>query len=171
MSSTLESHAAPYTDNENGKNGNRETTTTGNYKSDATTAPITEREDVEDYDETSSGLGESTDSDANNDNNQARTTVDEEETEGKSVRRMRTNRSIERSYSLNDGYSCHVGDEQSAEKKDDEEKGTGEEQSPEFVVGFDENDPMNPRNMSMGRRWLIVVICSTGSLCVYVLWP
>lgn len=80
--------------------------------------------------------------------------------------RLRTTRSIERSWSLNDGYSCHTGDEQSAEKKDDEEKVTGAEQPPEFVVAFDENDPMNPRNLSTPRRWLVVLICSLGSLCV-----
>lgn len=167
MSSTLETEAAPHTSDKNGKNGkngNHDNTTRNNY-SDATTSSITEggeEEEEEDDDETSSAAEDSTDSDVNN---QARTNIDEEGIETKSDH-LRTNRSIERSCSLNDGYSCHTGNEQSAEKKDDEEKVTGEEQAPEFVVGFDENDPMNPRNMSTARRWLIVVICSLGSLCV-----
>lgn len=168
MSSTLGTAATPYSDDENGKNGNRDNTTRKNY-SGATTSSLTEggegEEEDKDYDETSSDVEESTDSDTDS-NNQARTRVDEGgEIETKSDH-LRRNRSIERSCSLNDGYSCHAGDEQSAEKKDDEEKATGEEQAPEFVVGFDEDDPMNPRNMSTPRRWLIVVICSMGSLCV-----
>lgn len=80
--------------------------------------------------------------------------------------RLQASRSIERSWSLNDGYSVHTGDEQSGEKVDEEAGVTGGGELPEFVVGWDENDPMNPRNMNTGRRWLIVVICSLGSLCV-----
>ena len=80
--------------------------------------------------------------------------------------RLQLSRSIERSWSLNDGYSCHTGDEEAGEKIDEEAKVTGAEEPPEFVVGFDENDPMNPRNMSTPRRWLAVIICSLGSLCV-----
>ncbi|KAF7596910.1 hypothetical protein BBP40_011955 [Aspergillus hancockii] len=34
------------------------------------------------------------------------------------------------------------------------------------TVKWDENDPMHPYNMSLGRRWLIVIIVSMGSLCV-----
>lgn len=82
---------------------------------------------------------------------------------------LQASRSIERSWSLNDGYSVHTGDEQSGEKADEEAGVTGDGEPPEFVVGWDENDPMNPRNMNTGRRWLIVIICSLGSLCVYVL--
>ena len=103
----------------------------------------------------------STDSDVN------RTPAINEETEAEDKSdRIQTARSIDRSWSLNDGYSCHAGDDLSAEKKDDEEKVTGAEQPPEFVVAFDENDPMNPRNLSTPRRWLVVIICSLGSLCV-----
>lgn len=80
--------------------------------------------------------------------------------------RLQLSRSIERSWSLNDGYSCHTGDEEAGEKIDEEAKVTGAEEPPEFVVAFDENDPMNPRNMSTPRRWLVVIICSLGSLCV-----
>ncbi|KAJ5344946.1 hypothetical protein N7541_007442 [Penicillium brevicompactum] len=64
-------------------------------------------------------------------------------------------RSIERSWSLNDGTSV-TGNEVEAGADED----TG------YTVGWDENDPENPRNMSKARRWLIVVIVSLGSLCV-----
>jgi hypothetical protein len=39
-----------------------------------------------------------------------------------------------------------------------------------FVVSFDgEDDPMSPRSMTKFRKWLIVVIVSLSSTCVYVL--
>ena len=63
-------------------------------------------------------------------------------------------KSIERRWSLNDGTSI-VGNDQA-----------GGDQDTEYTVGWDENDPLNPRNMSKGRRWLIVIIVSLGSLCV-----
>jgi hypothetical protein len=67
----------------------------------------------------------------------------------------RSMRSVERSWSLNDGTSIGRNEVDEAVEEDTE-----------FTVGWDENDPMNPRNMSKGRRWLIVVIVSMGSLCV-----
>jgi hypothetical protein len=74
-----------------------------------------------------------------------------------------TSSTIERSWSLNDGYSCHTVDEEAEGKSNQPgEAADGDE----FVVGWDDNDPMNPRNMNKLRRWLIVVICSLGSLCV-----
>jgi hypothetical protein len=79
--------------------------------------------------------------------------------DGGALQQQRSNasksmRSIERSWSLNDGTSVagnglEAGDEDT-----------------EFTVGWEENDPQNPRNMSKGRRWLIVIIVSMGSLCV-----
>jgi hypothetical protein len=35
-----------------------------------------------------------------------------------------------------------------------------------YVVGWEENDVMNPRNMNKARKWMIVIIVSMGSLCV-----
>ncbi|KAJ9318965.1 hypothetical protein DTO271D3_553 [Paecilomyces variotii] len=75
-------------------------------------------------------------------------------------------RSLERSWSMNDGYSCSgIGAD---EEDKDEEAGAvpAEEGVSDFTVTWDENDPANPRNMNKLRRWLIVVICSTGSVCV-----
>ncbi|CAG8089464.1 unnamed protein product [Penicillium salamii] len=62
-------------------------------------------------------------------------------------------RSIERSWSLNDGTSI-VGEAEAGEE------------GAQYTVGWEDNDPLNPRNMSKGRRWLIVIIVSLGSLCV-----
>lgn len=74
---------------------------------------------------------------------------------------------LERNWSLNDGYSIQNADEEAvAERvlsnKDEEASDTSEG----FVVSWDDNDPMNPRNFNTVRRWLIVIICSAGSLCV-----
>lgn len=68
-----------------------------------------------------------------------------------------TSRSLERSWSLNDGISIggHEVDEAAVANEDEA-----------YTVGWEENDPMNPRNMSKARRWLVVIIVSMGSLCV-----
>ncbi|KAK2762839.1 hypothetical protein FQN54_001014 [Arachnomyces sp. PD_36] len=69
------------------------------------------------------------------------------------------------SCSLSDGYS-HTGadDEESIERS---QQGTSPEQEPQFLVKWDdENDPLNPRNMSLLRRWIIVAVVSIGSACV-----
>jgi hypothetical protein len=43
----------------------------------------------------------------------------------------------------------------------------GDSTPSEFVVTWDgEGDPLNPRSMSMLRRWVIVIIVSSSSLCV-----
>ena len=74
---------------------------------------------------------------------------------------------IERTWSLNDGYSVTGG-------VDDNEHGNGKEigqseepgSDTEIIVKWDENDPGNPRNMSLGKRWLITIFVSLGSICV-----
>ncbi|KAL2696061.1 hypothetical protein AAEP93_003361 [Penicillium crustosum] len=68
-----------------------------------------------------------------------------------------TSKSLERSWSLNDGVSIggHEVDEAAVANEDEA-----------YTVGWEENDPMNPRNMSKARRWLVVIIVSMGSLCV-----
>ena len=76
-----------------------------------------------------------------------------------------SSRPLERSWSLNDGYSCNTGDERASEKSPDEEE-TVDAMADDFTVDWDENDPSCPRNFSKPRRWLIVIICSLGSLCV-----
>ena len=71
--------------------------------------------------------------------------------------RPTTSRPIERSWSLNNGYSCNMDYEETDERSDG--------QDTDFVVGWDECDPMNPRNFPTLRRWSIVLICASGSLC------
>jgi hypothetical protein len=91
---------------------------------------------------------------------------DEEQRREASLHKLRSqpSRSLEHTWSLNDGVSI------SGDQLNDEEGGeagtieTDEEQR--FTVGWDENDPMNPRNMTKARKWLIVIIVSMGSLCV-----
>ena len=76
------------------------------------------------------------------------------------LQKMRSNasRSMERSWSLNDGVS--IGGEEYGEENAED---GGDH---EFVVGWEEGDVLYPRNMNKGRKWLIVVIVSMGSLCV-----
>jgi len=39
----------------------------------------------------------------------------------------------------------------------------------DFEVRWDgDHDPMNPRSMGTARKWIIVIILSASSLCVYV---
>lgn len=81
-------------------------------------------------------------------------------------------RSLERSWSLSDGYSSHGRErEQEGEERRREEEGLAYEEEEEgersrFTVTWDDKDPMNPRNMNKLRRWVIVLIVSMGSLCV-----
>ncbi|KAL4957963.1 MFS transporter [Aspergillus filifer] len=71
-------------------------------------------------------------------------------------------RPIERSWSLNDGYSCN--NEADAEANAGGPQDTDAED--DFTVRWEDNDPNNPRNFNMLKRWMIVIICSMGSLCV-----
>lgn len=79
-------------------------------------------------------------------------------------------RPLERSWSLSDGYSVGAADEEvdnngvSQEQAQADGAAAGPES--ELLVGWEENDPMNPRNLSLARRWLIVIIISVGSICV-----
>jgi hypothetical protein len=70
--------------------------------------------------------------------------------------------SLERSWSLNDGVSVGGNEIQG------EANGAGQDADGDqgYTVRWEENDPMNPRNMSKARRWMIVIIVSMGSLCV-----
>ncbi|PTU20132.1 hypothetical protein P175DRAFT_0438908 [Aspergillus ochraceoroseus IBT 24754] len=95
-------------------------------------------------------------------------------TDNNKIQRLLSNassRAMERSWSLNDGYSCNTGgaeaDEGAAGDGDrDGDRDANADESSGFIVRWDENDPMNPRNFNTLRRWIIVVICSLGSLCV-----
>lgn len=69
-------------------------------------------------------------------------------------------RSSARSHKSYDGYTVD---------QDDQEGDTGDSTDPnrQFEVRFDgEEDPMNPKNRSTFRKWVIVLIVAFGSLCV-----
>jgi hypothetical protein len=64
-----------------------------------------------------------------------------------------------------DGYTCFDPDPESARPTK-----PGVVTGQPYTVTWDgDADPENPRSMSSLRRWCIVLICSTSSLCVYVL--
>lgn len=74
---------------------------------------------------------------------------------------------------INNPCSCSLSDGYSRTDADDEgdieraEQGTDTEQEAQFLVKWDgDHDPMNPRNMSLWRRWVIVAVISMGSACV-----
>lgn len=75
-------------------------------------------------------------------------------------------RSISRTRSHN-GYGCDDIEEQDTPVGQDVESQGAAEKDP-FEVGWDngENDPANPRSMTMARKWLVVLIVSASSLCV-----
>lgn len=67
--------------------------------------------------------------------------------------------------SLSDGYSRTGADDEGDIERSEQAAGPGQE--PEFLVKWDDdNDPMDPRNMGLLRRWLIVAVISMGSACV-----
>ena len=67
-----------------------------------------------------------------------------------------------RSVAGGDGYTVFSEDD------DDDRRRDGDTAPREFVVTWEggDSDPMNPRSMSKLRRWLIVLIVSSSSLCV-----
>ena len=73
-------------------------------------------------------------------------------------------RSLHRSKSYGDGHGYTAfGEDEEAPKKIE----NGEDPEKEFEVQWDgDQDPMNPRNMSNGRKWIVVAIVSAGSTCV-----
>ena len=72
--------------------------------------------------------------------------------------------SLYRSKSYGDGHGYTAfGDDEEAPRKTE----NGDDPEKEFEVSWDgDQDPMNPRNMSNGRKWIVVAIVSAGSTCV-----
>lgn len=89
-----------------------------------------------------------------------------------------SSRPLDRCWSLSDGYSFRASRGRDDDEQDgldegaDNDNGDGgatppsDDEQSRFTVAWDEKDPMNPRNLSKARRWLIVLIISCGSLCV-----
>src|SRR3954451_5859755 len=77
------------------------------------------------------------------------------EKRGAPLQKQKSNasKSLERSWSLNDGVSTGGNDVEA------DEAGVAEDDD-FYTVGWDENDPLNPRNMSTARKWLVTMIVS-----------
>lgn len=71
-----------------------------------------------------------------------------------------TSRSLERSWSLNDGTSFVGNEDGEGERVPDEMGDEG------YTVYWENGELLNPRNMSKARKWMVVIIVSMGSLCV-----
>ena len=65
-----------------------------------------------------------------------------------------------------DGYTCFDADPNDTRRKNSKSGVVTEE--PYLVTWDGDSDPANPRSMSNLRRWAIVLIVSSSSLCVYV---
>ncbi|KAN0076102.1 Major facilitator superfamily domain containing protein [Elaphomyces granulatus] len=83
------------------------------------------------------------------------------------VERTRSRIPLDRNWSLNDGFCLSRvdnDDDDVEDEKDNQDKATAPE-TDALIVSWDENDPMNPRNLGYARKWLIVLIVSLGSAC------
>jgi hypothetical protein len=86
-------------------------------------------------------------------------------------RRSQDNRSLKtvrshHSRAGGDGYMC-LDPDTDVQGPNKSKPGAVLEQ-PYLVTWDGDADPENPRSMTMLRRWAIVLICATSSLCVYV---
>ncbi|PGH00823.1 hypothetical protein GX51_05600 [Blastomyces parvus] len=81
----------------------------------------------------------------------------------------RSSRSLRRAYSLSDGYTHPAVDNDRLRQPEEDEKAEEVSAAPEmeYIVKWDgHDDPGNPRNMSLGRKWVIVLVLAVGSVCV-----
>ncbi|QSS57017.1 MFS multidrug transporter [Histoplasma capsulatum var. duboisii H88] len=81
----------------------------------------------------------------------------------------RSSRSISRVYSLSDGYSHPAVDNDRLQEPEDDEKAEEVSTAPgaEYTVKWDgHDDPDNPRNMKLARKWAAIVVLAIGSVCV-----
>lgn len=80
------------------------------------------------------------------------------------IQQTRSRSSARSHKSYTDGYT-HFGEDD--EEKQDGVPATGQDAVDEFEVKFDgDSDPLSPKNRPTLRKWLIVIIVSTSSLCV-----
>lgn len=83
-------------------------------------------------------------------------------------RRSSVSRSIARTVSQNGYGVSHEAGANGGEWKVDEEAAAAVPEKDPYEVGWDngDNDPLCPRSLSVGRKWLIVIIVSSASFCV-----
>ncbi|PPJ52936.1 hypothetical protein CBER1_11491 [Cercospora berteroae] len=71
----------------------------------------------------------------------------------------------QRSYHLQDGYTFHQDDDETAHSTKEAERSPSGDK--DFEVRFDgDEDPYSPKNLPTWRKWIIVLIVSASSLCV-----
>lgn len=56
--------------------------------------------------------------------------------------------------------------EKATSSSDEEDPQISQPDEIDYLVEWDENDKLNPRNLPAARKWLIVLIISIGSLLV-----
>ncbi|EHY59877.1 hypothetical protein HRR83_009313 [Exophiala dermatitidis] len=85
-----------------------------------------------------------------------------------SSRRSQAAPTVRSSRSYVDGHSTYISERDEEDADIDAQIVDVEGSSAKaFEVGWDgPDDPMNPKNMSKGRKWLIVITLAFGSLCV-----
>jgi hypothetical protein len=81
-------------------------------------------------------------------------------------RKSRTGSQLSRYRSYVDGYGGYFGNGDDENEDVEPSNGDGGPEGKDFEVKFKENDPMNPRNMSTVRKWIVVFTLAFGSLCV-----
>jgi hypothetical protein len=84
------------------------------------------------------------------------------------VQRTRSRIQLGHNWSLNDGYCISGTDRDNGddvEDKKNDQDGAAITIANYLLVTWDENDPMNPRNLGYARKWVIVLIVSLGSVC------
>lgn len=62
------------------------------------------------------------------------------------------------------------GDIKSTSRKStsDEDSDSSGKTDDELLVGWDENDPLCPYNMSKLKKWVVTLVICIGALCTYV---
>ncbi|KKZ68044.1 hypothetical protein EMCG_06254 [[Emmonsia] crescens] len=81
----------------------------------------------------------------------------------------RSSRSISRVYSLSDGYTHPSVNNDRLQEPEEEQRAEEASTRPgtEYIVRWDgPDDPGNPRNRSLARKWVIVLVMAVGSVCV-----
>lgn len=121
-------------------------------------ADIDEEKDVGHGGATQSPTKELNDATAERGRSQSRRSQD-----GRSLKTVRSHHSR----AGGDGYTC-LDAEANAKGPSNSRPGPITEQ-PYLVTWDGDADPENPRSMGKLRRWLIVLICASSSLCVYVI--
>jgi hypothetical protein len=80
--------------------------------------------------------------------------------------KSKTGSQLSRCRSYVDGYSGYFCNKDDENEDEEPSNGDGGSERKDFEVKFKENDPMNPRNMSTVRKWIVVFTLAFGSLCV-----